>query len=124
MFKGDETVLLRMKMFKNIFCWKKDDSYGVHKFVKVNGIKIHYVEAGDRDKPLMMFVHGFPEFWFTWRHQMTHFAKEGYRVVALDLPGYGDSEKPDSLDQYHVKVRVENTKISVVLKEKLKVLTH
>jgi len=81
----------------------KDSRFGVHKFVKVNGIKIHYVEEGDRDKPMMLFVHGFPEFWYSWRHQMKYFAKEGYYVVALDLPGYGDSEKPDNLDQYHVK---------------------
>ena len=74
----------------------------------MNGIKIHYVEEGDRDKPMMLFVHGFPEFWYSWRHQMKYFAKEGYYVVALDLPGYGDSEKPDNLDQYHVKVREEN----------------
>ena len=74
----------------------------------MNGIKIHYVEEGDRDKPMMLFVHGFPEFWYSWRHQMKYFAKEGYYVVAQDLPGYGDSEKPDNLDQYHVKVREEN----------------
>ena len=86
---------------------QKDDTYGVHKFVTVNGIKIHYVEKGDNDKPLMLFVHGFPEFWYSWRHQMNHFAKEGFRVVALDLPGYGDSGKPDHLDQYHIKVLVE-----------------
>ena len=90
----------------------KDTSFGVHKFVKVNGLKIHYVEGGEDEKPLMVFVHGFPEFWFVWRHQMRFFAEAGYRVLALDLPGYGDSEKPDNLDQYHVRVSGQNTNMN------------
>lgn len=40
------------------------------------GIRLHYVEAGDRNKPLMIFLHGFPEFWFCWRHQITEFSKD------------------------------------------------
>lgn len=40
------------------------------------GIRLHYVEAGDKSKPLMVFVHGFPEFWYCWRHQITEFSKD------------------------------------------------
>lgn len=42
----------------------------------VQGIRLHYVEAGDSSKPLMLFVHGFPEFWYCWRHQITEFSKD------------------------------------------------
>jgi hypothetical protein len=45
----------------------------------VNGVRLHYVEAGPADKPLIMFVHGFPEFWYSWRHQIRHFKKVRYQ---------------------------------------------
>ena len=53
-----------------------DKRWGEHKYLKLqNGIKIHYVEKGDSNKPLMLFLHGYPEFWFCWRHQLEHFSK-------------------------------------------------
>ena len=52
-----------------------DERWGEHKYVHVPGVKLHYVEKGDRSKPLMVMVHGFPEFWFSWRHQLEHFSK-------------------------------------------------
>ena len=66
------------------------------------------MEAGvdgeqDKMKPVMLFCHGFPEFWFVWRHQMKYF-KNKYRVIAIDNRGYGESEKPTELEKYHVKV--------------------
>ena len=54
-------------------------------------------------------VHGFPEFWYVWRHQLRHFSARGYRVVALDIRGYGDSDKPVGLSKYHVKVGDSST---------------
>ena len=86
----------------------QDPQYGRHHYVKVRGVKLHYVEAGvereeDKEKPVMLFCHGFPEFWFVWRHQITHF-KDKFRVIAIDNRGYGESEKPTDLDKYHVKV--------------------
>jgi len=42
----------------------------------LQGVKIHYVEKGDRSKPLMLFIHGFPEFWYSWRHQLKEFSKD------------------------------------------------
>lgn len=54
---------------------------------------------GSADKPLMLFVHGFPEFWYSWRHQIDEFSRD-YRTVAFDMRGYGDSDKPAGLSPY------------------------
>merc|ERR1711953_443577 len=69
-------------------------------FVRVSPeVKIHYVEKGDRNKPLMLFLHGFPEFWFSWRFQLEHFSKD-YHCVAIDMRGYNFSDKPEGIRQY------------------------
>jgi pimeloyl-ACP methyl ester carboxylesterase len=65
------------------------------------GIKLHYVEKGDPTKPLLVFVHGFPEFWYSWRYQIKEFSKD-YWTVTIDQRGYGDSEKPSSISDYHI----------------------
>lgn len=62
-------------------------------YVVANGIRIHYV--GEGEGPLLLLCHGFPECWYSWRHQISPLAGAGWRVVALDLPGYGLSDKPD-----------------------------
>jgi pimeloyl-ACP methyl ester carboxylesterase len=62
-----------------------------HRFIEVNGTRMHYVTAGQG--PLMLMLHGFPEFWYSYRHQIPVFAKS-FKVVALDLPGYNDSAVP------------------------------
>jgi len=80
----------------------QDPSLGKHSYVKLKDVKLHYVENGDRDKPLMLLVHGFPEFWFSWRHQLKHFAATHW-VVALDLRGYGDSDKPTKTSDYKLE---------------------
>ena len=50
--------------------------WGEHKYIKLdNGLKIHYVEKGDPARPMMLFLHGFPEFWFLWRHQIEYFSQ-------------------------------------------------
>jgi len=74
-----------------------DPELGDHKYVTVNGIKLHYVEKGDHSKPLMVFVHGFPEFWYSWRHQIREFSKD-YWVVAVDNRGYNESETPKNIE--------------------------
>ena len=52
-----------------------DKRWGEHNYVKFGGgLKMHYVEKGDRSKPMMLFLHGFPEFWFLWRHQLEYFS--------------------------------------------------
>lgn len=62
---------------------------------------LHYVVNGEPDRPLMLFVHGFPECWYTWRFQMQHFAKN-YRCVAIDQRGYGLSSKPPNVADYKI----------------------
>lgn len=64
----------------------------VHREISANGIRLHVAEAGSG--PLVLLLHGFPEFWWSWRHQLTALADAGMRAVAVDLRGYGDSDKP------------------------------
>jgi pimeloyl-ACP methyl ester carboxylesterase len=63
-----------------------------HRSVSANGTRFHAAEAGDG--PLVLLLHGFPEFWWTWRHQLTTLPGAGFRAVAVDLRGYGGSDKP------------------------------
>jgi len=71
-----------------------------HDEVVANGLRFHYVEAGDRSDPLVLLLHGFPEFWYAWRHQIPALADAGYHVVAPDLRGYNESEKPRGVEAY------------------------
>ncbi|MEV4126858.1 alpha/beta hydrolase [Nocardia sp. NPDC049707] len=72
------------------------DGPWTHRDVHANGIRFHVVEAApDRpDAPLVVLLHGFADLWWSWRHQLTGLAELGYRAVAVDLRGYGDSDKP------------------------------
>lgn len=63
-----------------------------HRDVSANGIRLHVAELGTG--PLVLLLHGFPEFWWSWRHQLPVLAAAGRRAVAVDLRGYGDSDKP------------------------------
>ena len=63
-----------------------------HRFVGANGSRFHVVEAGTG--PLVLFLHGFPEFWWAWHDMLTRVADAGFRAVAVDLRGYGASDKP------------------------------
>jgi pimeloyl-ACP methyl ester carboxylesterase len=63
-----------------------------HRFVAANGARFHVAEIGDG--PLVLFLHGFPQFWWAWRHQLPAVAAAGYHAVAMDLRGYGASDKP------------------------------
>jgi pimeloyl-ACP methyl ester carboxylesterase len=63
-----------------------------HREVSANGIRLHVVELGSG--PLVLLLHGFPEFWWSWRHQLIGLADAGFRAAAVDLRGYGDSDKP------------------------------
>ena len=67
-------------------------------YAKVGDVTLHYVEAGDG--PLVLLLHGFPEFWYGWREQIAPLAKAGFRVVAPDLRGYNLSSKPDGYTEY------------------------
>ncbi len=69
-----------------------------HGDASANGIDIHYVEQGEG--PLVVFCHGFPESWYSWRHQLPAIADAGYRAVALDMRGYGKTSSPESISSY------------------------
>jgi len=69
-----------------------------HHFVETNGIRMHYVEAGTG--PLVVLCHGFPESWYSWRHQIAALAEAGFRVVAPDQRGYGQTDCPEAVDAY------------------------
>src|SRR5437667_5599888 len=71
-----------------------------HAFTDVNGIRLHYVTQGVGK--LVVLLHGFPEFWYSWRHQIPALARAGFRVVAPDLRGYNDSDKPDGIEAYRL----------------------
>jgi len=70
-----------------------------HGFIKTNQINLHYVSQGMGK--LMLMLHGFPEFWYSWRHQIAEFASD-YHVVAVDMRGYNDSDKPKDVSAYQM----------------------
>jgi len=80
-----------------------DNRFGSHEFImlKNSRMKLHYVANGPKDKPLMLCLHGFPEFWYSWRYQLKEFSKD-YRVVAVDMRGYGESDKPRDISSYYI----------------------
>src|SRR5580698_9349958 len=69
-----------------------------HHIVEANGIRIHVAEQGEG--PVVLFCHGFPESWYSWRHQLPALAEAGFRAVAPDMRGYGETESPTAIDQY------------------------
>jgi len=77
------------------------------KYVNVNGVRLHYVTAGKG--PLILFLHGFPEFWYEWKNQLPEFGKD-HQAVAPDMRGYNLSDKPQELDQYKVSLLVEDVR--------------
>ena len=74
-----------------------------HRHVRTNGIQLHCAMAGDG--PLVVLLHGFPEFWYSWRHQIPVLARR-HRVVAPDLRGYGDSDRPSGIESYRLPTLV------------------
>src|SRR6266567_1001512 len=76
-----------------------------HRQTVVNGLRLHYVEAGAG--PPVVLLHGFPEFWYSWRHQLPAFAQAGFHALALDLPGYNESDRLADIKAYRVSNLVE-----------------
>jgi pimeloyl-ACP methyl ester carboxylesterase len=70
----------------------------IHRFVETNGIRMHVAEQGSG--PLVVLCHGFPESWYSWRHQIAALAAAGFHAVAPDMRGYGKSDQPEAIDQY------------------------
>ena len=76
-----------------------------HEYKEVNGVRLHYATAGNGK--LIMFVHGFPEFWYEWKNQLAEFSRD-YQAVAPDMRGYNLSSKPAEVEKYQVKYLVED----------------
>ncbi len=77
-----------------------------HRFVQANGLRFHCVTAGAG--PLVLLLHGFPEFWYSWRHQIPALAQVGFTVVAPDMRGYNDTDKPEGIEAYRMAHLVED----------------
>src|SRR5208283_600159 len=69
-----------------------------HRTIETNGIAMHVAEQGQG--PLVVLCHGFPESWYSWRHQLRALAEAGYHAVAPDMRGYGGTDRPDEIDKY------------------------
>src|SRR5215468_5390511 len=69
-----------------------------HRTVETNGIRMHVAEAGSG--PAVLLCHGFPELWYSWRHQLKELAAAGFHAVAPDMRGYGQTDRPEAIDQY------------------------
>ncbi|QIP15938.1 alpha/beta hydrolase [Spirosoma aureum] len=73
-----------------------------HTFIETGGLRLHVVQTGPVDGPLVMLLHGFPEFWYGWRHQMDNLADAGFRVWVPDQRGYNLSDKPADIGSYTI----------------------
>jgi pimeloyl-ACP methyl ester carboxylesterase len=95
-----------------------------HREALVNGVRLHFVEAGSG--PLVLLLHGFPEFWYSWRHQITPLAQAGFHVLAPDLRGYNLSEKPAGVSAYRIEVLLEDIRALIhhAGQEKASVVGH
>lgn len=71
-----------------------------HRVVTANGIRIHLAEEGEG--PLVLLIHGFPESWYSWRHQLPALAEAGFRAAAIDVRGYGRSSAPSTIESYRM----------------------
>src|SRR2546427_5725425 len=75
------------------------------RYADVNGVKLHYVEAGKGQ--VILFLHGFPEFWYAWKDQLKEFGKS-HHTVAVDMRGYNLSGKPEKVEEYAIPKLVED----------------
>jgi len=98
-----------------------------HNYLQVEGINIHYVEAQAPDpKGTLLFFHGFPEYWATWHAQLDYFSAN-YRVIAVDLPGYNLSDKPQNTEFFRLGNLIQfmaKFVQSVVATEKVYLIAH
>src|SRR6187455_1259232 len=90
---------------------------GIHsplesRVLHINGIALHVVLAGPPSGKPLIFLHGFPEFWFAWRRQIDHFVSLGYRVIIPDQRGYNLSDKPAGIANYSIESHHEPRAIS------------
>ncbi|XP_042939993.1 epoxide hydrolase B-like [Carya illinoinensis] len=79
-----------------------------HSHIQVRGLKLHVAEINVTGEKVVVFLHGFPEIWYTWRHQMIATANAGYRAIAIDFRGYGLSEQPPESEKATFKDLVDD----------------
>src|SRR5262249_16749843 len=73
------------------------------RFIETGGVKLRIAEMGLPADPLVIFIHGWPESWYSWRHQLPAVAAAGYHAVAPDMRGYGKSSKPEAVTDYDIQ---------------------
>jgi pimeloyl-ACP methyl ester carboxylesterase len=78
-----------------------------HEYAEVNGVRLHYAKTGSG--PLIIFLHGFPEFWYAWKDQLAEFGKD-HLAVAPDMRGYNLSSKPEGVENYRIPLLVADVK--------------
>ena len=78
----------------------------IHRHADINDVRLHYVECGTG--PLVILLHGFPEFWYAWRRQIPALASAGFRVIALDQRGYNTSAKPKGVSNYRMEALLDD----------------
>jgi pimeloyl-ACP methyl ester carboxylesterase len=78
-----------------------------HRFVETNNIKMHYVGAGSG--PVIVMCHGWPESWYSWRHQIPAVAAAGFRAIAPDQRGYGQTGAPEQIESYNILIGVSTS---------------
>ncbi len=101
------SVLLSISTISNAEIWDEVE----HGYAENDGVKIHYATAGEG--PLVVMIHGFPDFWYSWRHQMNGL-KDHYKVVAIDQRGYNKSDKPEGEENYNMRYLVSD--VAAVIK--------
>ncbi|KAM7525111.1 hypothetical protein LguiA_015013 [Lonicera macranthoides] len=82
-----------------------------HKYIEVKGLKLHVAEIGDASSPAVVFLHGFPEIWYTWRHQMIAVSNAGFRSIAPDYRGYGLSDPSSEPEKTTFVDFIEDTQV-------------
>ena len=102
------------------------DSLIEKQFVRVGDINLHVVTAGNKDGEPVILLHGFPEFWYGWRHQIPYLAENGYRVIVPDQRGYNLSDKPDGISSYTIDILATDIRnlINVLGYDKVNLVGH
>ena len=100
-------VLLVGVLMCSLSVMADESELGTHGFAQSGDVKIHYVTVGDG--PLLVMIHGFPDYWYTWRKQMPALAKS-FKVVAIDQRGYNKSDKPTGVENYTVDKLVRDVR--------------
>ena len=80
----------------------------VSRFYSVNNVTLHVKEAGNTSSPAILFLHGFPSFWYSWQAQINFFAAKDYHVIVPDQRGYNESTKPVDINDYRLTILVED----------------